>query len=335
MSPSTSSSSSVKTIAALVDVVASRAPSSLALLSPCQKQTFTYQQLAQTTRALAAWLRRYGYAKNHVLMSDLPNTSENLILQLACNRLGVHYGKSKNFEMMSKFKSPHLIQGAVSANRRGFLANATHLPLPYLGGDFLTELIHGGGLDEFSSDKTTGNVVDDEEEQEDDSSSSPRIHAFYNSTIGYTNQHALTHGHDAAQQLHMTDNDVVCISVTLCHAFGMGSAVCSALSTGATIVLPAVGGIQGCGIPKQRATATVQVLTSEQCTLLFCDTFTLQALPVPSSVADNHSLRGGACKISSGPTFLDGTVEYAGVKLRTVGSKKPTPTASAASAWLV
>lgn len=313
-------SSSVKTIASLVDVVASRAPSSLALVSPFQKNasSYSYQQLSQTSHALAAWLALYGYEKNHVMMSDLPNTCENVLLQLACNRLGVQYATSKNLEAMSKFPR---VQGAVSATCSGFLAD-TNLPFPYLGGDFLTDLIHGGGLDDFAEES----VDNDGQEEEEDNASFSRIHAFYNSTTGYTNQQALTHGQDAAQQLGMNERDVVCISVTLCHAFGMGSAVCSALSTGAKIVLPAVGGIQGCGVPSQRAAATLNVLQSEKCTLLFADTHTLKALsevdPLSSSSSLSlENLRGGACKVGSGDTFLEETVEYAGVKLRTVGSK--------------
>ena len=85
-----------QTLAAVVDAVAARSPSRLALTSPFQGQQMTYQQLSQTTNALAKWLSKYGFAQHDLLVSDLPNVSENLLLQLACNRLGVGYGTAKN-----------------------------------------------------------------------------------------------------------------------------------------------------------------------------------------------------------------------------------------------
>ena len=109
------------------------------------------------------------------------------------------------------------------------------------------------------------------------------------------------------------------MSITLCHAFGIGSAVGSALLSGAAVVLPAVGGIRGCGVPAERAAATLSVLESEACTLLFADTHTLKALPPPTDAGALRALRGGVCKTGSGAAFLDEELEYAGVAMRTVG----------------
>lgn len=294
-----------KSISGLVQAVASRAPSSIALRSPFQSQTFTYEQLSVTSNALAGFLSMYGYARNDVLMSDLPNVSENLLLQLACNRLGVTYATSKNLEGMTKFPK---IKGAVSATESGFLAE-TMLPVPHLSGEFLQDLIHNGGLKDFHQETFLENP------EEPDTT-----HAMYNSpTSLYTNRQALEQGEDAAFELSMCADDEVCISITLCHAFGMGSGICSVFSRGATAVLPAVGGIQGCGVPSERAAATLEVLEKEQCTLLFADTHTLKALPDPPH---DLPLRGGACKIGSGSTFLEDTRKYSGVSLRTVGKKE-------------
>lgn len=251
---------------------------------------------------MAKWLSRYGYQENDLIVSDLPNISENLLLQLACNRLGVGYGTAKNLEGMTQFPK---VKGAVSATSQGFLAE-TNLPLPYLGGDFLMELIESG-LDGETDD------FDDSVFAEEKAS---RPHGFYNSTKPYTNQQALDHGKDSINKLQITEQDVVCVSITLCHAFGIGSSVCAALQSGAAIALPAVGGIQGCGVPSERAAATLSCLESEECTLLMADTHTLKALPEPSSTL---KLRGGVCKIGSGATFLEETREYAGVTLNTIG----------------
>ena len=52
-------------------------------------------------------------------------------------------------------------------------------------------------------------------------------------------------GESAAKELDMKAADRVLVSITLCHAFGIGSGVGSAFSSGAALVLPAVGGIKG------------------------------------------------------------------------------------------
>ena len=84
---------------------------------------------------------------------------------------------------------------------------------------------------------------------------------------------ALEQGEAAAEELIIVEQDKVCISVTLCHPFGIGSGVCSTMMRGAAIVLPAVGGIEGCGVPSERAAATFDVLENEKCTLLFSGIF--------------------------------------------------------------
>jgi non-ribosomal peptide synthetase component E (peptide arylation enzyme) len=303
-----------KTIAAVLDATALRFPARRALVSPFQSHSFTYEELRQTTDALAGFLQLYGFERRDMLISDMPNTTENLLLQLACNRLGVYYGTVKTLEQMAQFAK---VKGAVAATSSGFLAD-TNLPLPFLSGDFLVDMIHGGGksmgmsLDDYALEHH-----DQETAVQEDDTSTP--HAFYNSTTPYTNQQALQHGEEAAEELIVVQQDVVCISITLCHAFGMGSAVGSALLRGACMALPAVGGIQGCGVPSERAAATFEVLESEKCTLLFADTHTLKALPdEPLRV----NLRGGVCKIGSGSDWLDETRTYGGIKLKTMGKRE-------------
>ena len=121
-----------------------------------------------------------------------------------------------------------------------------------------------------------------------------------------------------------------CVSITLCHAFGMGSAVGSALRRGAAVVLPAVGGIRGCGDPTQRASVTLDVLEATGASVLFADSHTLKALPEREGGA-LPKLRTGVVKIGSGSDFLDVThaviggaerpLEYAGTKLLAMGKR--------------
>jgi non-ribosomal peptide synthetase component E (peptide arylation enzyme) len=94
----------VKTIAAALDATAVRFPKRVALVSPFQtSEKLTYEDLGKKTNALAGFLAAYGFEKKDLLVSDLPNISENLMLQIACNRLGVHYATAKNLEGMAKF----------------------------------------------------------------------------------------------------------------------------------------------------------------------------------------------------------------------------------------
>jgi hypothetical protein len=295
----------IATLAGALDAIAARAPCRLALTSPFQsQQKFTYAELGRTTNALASWLSLYGLEQNDLLVSDLPNTSENLMLQIACNRLGVGYGTAKTLEQMAK-NFPK-VKGAVSVHSKGFLAE-TILPIPYLSGDLLVDLIHNGGLDGFMDEDIDSGDFDD-------------AHGFYNTTTPYTNRQLLQQGQETIDAVPVIESDVLCIAVTFCHPFGIGSAVGSAFLTGATIALPAVGGIQGCGNPSERADATLEVLQSEHCTLLFADTHTFQALPeLSSEQTQKLSLRGGVCKIGSGSTYLNETRVYGGATMMTMG----------------
>jgi acyl-CoA synthetase (AMP-forming)/AMP-acid ligase II len=142
---------------------------------------------------------------------------------------------------------------------------------------------------------------------------------YYNSTTGLTHAEVVRLGVASASHLKMTQTDKVCVSITLCHSFGIGSACAAALSSGATVVLPAVGGTRGCGVPSQRAEATLRVLASEQCTLLFADTHTLKALePLEVEGSSLQALRGGVVKVGSGTDFMSSTSKYQGVPLANI-----------------
>ena len=83
-------------------------------------------------------------------------------------------------------------------------------------------------------------------------------------------------------------------------------------------MLPAVGGIGGCGDPKQRAKVTLDIISSEKCTVLFADTHTLKALPETGDL-DISSLRTEVVKTGSGTKFLKDTITYGPAKLKTLG----------------
>jgi len=162
---------------------------------------------------------------------------------------------------------------------------------------------------------------------EDDS----RAHAFFNSTKALSSGEVMQLGKAATEALEITASDRCCVSITLCHSFGIAHAVGGTINAGAAVVLPAVGGIRGCGVPSQRAEVTLQVLGQTQSTLMFGDFHTLKALPDDSGSTDLSALRGGVVKCGSGTDFLDmeqATVggdtrklEYKGVTFKAMGKR--------------
>jgi|AntRauMFilla1563_2_1112583.scaffolds.fasta_scaffold229762_1 hypothetical protein len=101
----------------------------------------------------------------------------------------------------------------------------------------------------------------------------------------------------------------------------MLAGVASTIMSGATVVLPAVGGIRGCGDPAQRARVTRDAMLHTRSTLLFGDSHTIKALEPLGDPGDHH-LRSGLIKIGSGTDFLESTTSYAGVTLRNMGKIK-------------
>jgi hypothetical protein len=124
-------------------------------------------------------------------------------------------------------------------------------------------------------------------------------HAFFGTPKALMNAEVMELGAAGAEALGMQVEDRVCISITLCHAFGIGTGVGGVLNAGASVVLPAVGGISGCGVPSQRAAVTLEVLESTGATLILGDFHTLKAMP-EAGTTDLSALRGGVIKCGSG-----------------------------------
>jgi len=275
-----------------------------ALAVPQQGVNFDYEELDKKASALATALCSHGLGLGDGLFLELQNTAENLILQLACARLGVTAVTAKT--LADTDEKMNIKAAAVSAESP--LASESSLPLPPL-------VVTGGVSGEFKLQD--GAVVYEEalanEENYTNSVLFPKapevgddggLHAMFGKAK-LTQGEILNLGRSCREKLDIGPGDKICVSITLCHAYGIGTAVAGAFSAGATVVLPAVGGIRGCGNPAQRAEVTLDVLKSENCTLLFADSHTLKALP-PTTEGDLPSLRGGVVKIGSGSDFLDG-----------------------------
>ena len=281
----------------LAAAAAKRWPTAIALRSQTEALTLDFGTLERRAAATAAVLSSKGLEAGQVLISDLQNTSQNLVVQLACSSLGVAYGTAKNDAALAKLTSTLDVGGILctDAPNDGHMAHGVSLILP------------AADLHQESMGR----------EGESVSGGANENHAFYNSTSPLTNDTIEELAEDAIRHLELTPSDTACVSITLSHAFGIGSAAAACLSSGACISLPNVDGLHGCGVPSDRAAATLLAL-EDGATVLYADTHTLKALP---SDVNLPQLRTGVCKISSGADFLEQGSPFAGLNLWTLGKR--------------
>ena len=300
-------------------------PSKLGLIAPQQSISWTYGELEDKARRLAQGLREHGFKKNSIAISDVPNIAENVLLQAALSHIGAAIATPpKDAAALAALNEVGNVLGTVSATiAQPLPPGAPALRLPPVVLDF--DGSSGGGFvafDELLGSRPHAGATRASEES---------LLGVYG-TAALTHEAALEMATAAAEKLGTTADDRVCCSVTLMHPFGIGSAVTSAVLSGGAVVLPAVGGIKGCGDPKQRAQVTLEVLAATRATQIFGDTHTLRAMPPPSPDAEPLALRTGVIKIGSGATYLDGVrevpagakapalpLEYAGVALLAMG----------------
>ena len=282
----------------LAAAAAKRWPTAIALRSQTEALTLDFGTLERRAAATAAVLSSKGLEAGQVLISDLQNTSQNLVVQLACSSLGVAHGTAKNDAALAKLTSTLDVGGILctDAPNDGHMAHGVSLILP------------AADLHQESMGR----------EGESVSGGANENHAFYNSTSPLTNDTIEELAEDAIRHLELTPSDTACVSITLSHAFGIGSAAAACLSSGACISLPNVDGLHGCGVPSDRAAATLLAL-EDGATVLYADTHTLKALP---SDVNLPQLRTGVCKISSGADFLEQGSPFAGLNLWTLGKRQ-------------
>ena len=316
----TSGAPTISSLAAAVSIAPREA---LALIAPQQDVAWTYEELDTKARCLASGLEDIGYRSGDVAVSNVPNVAENLLLQLALSHIGASITTPpKDAAAAEKLAGAgHKIRGIIcldGAQPPDVRIDASKaVPMCYLS--------VGDGL------RPSNGSVDFHELLTHCPPRGAPPAANAGSVLGIYGGAALTHGAaldlglDAARELGLTAADRVCCSVTLMHAMGIGTSCSSALVSGAAIVLPAVGGIKGCGDPSQRASVTLEVLGSTKTTALFGDSHTLKALRSLDSrllpPAGELALRTGVFKIGSGSSFLAEVTEIPAGK----GEEKPTP----------
>mmetsp|Transcript_25750 Transcript_25750/g.42528 ORF Transcript_25750/g.42528 Transcript_25750/m.42528 type:complete len:306 (+) Transcript_25750:137-1054(+) len=301
----------VVTLLSAVRRMALRSPTALALEAPRQQVAWCYGELDRRVRQLAGGLRELGVQRATVVVSDLPNVSENLLLQLAVSHLGASFATAKDKQMLAaKVGEVHCAVVESSGSWLFEFAQAKALPSVLLNAD--------GCCDKLGF-YTFNEVASHTEDVEDEAAFPDGLLASYNGSA-MSHAQAVGLGEAAAAALESTAADKTCVSITLCHAFGMGSGIGSALIRGGAVVLPAADGIRGCGDPKQRAAVTVDVLRETRSTLLFADTHIIKQMPVGRSGTKGISaLRGGLVKVSSGTDIFNTGLTYGGVPLHSIG----------------
>jgi hypothetical protein len=262
------------------------------------------------------------------LISDVPNTAENLLLQVAIAHIGATIvTPPKDAAALQKLCQTRDVRGVVCVDGTAPpLSEGLADPLPTVTLETSDGLRPPAGTVSFSE-----LLIHCPPRGAPPSATAATALGVYG-VAELSHGAAMALGRDAAARLVRTGQDRVCCSVTLMHAFGIGSAVTSALSVGAAVVLPAVGGIRGCGDPGQRAEVTREVLAATGATVLFGDTHTLRALVAMGTPPTGLNLRTGVIKIASGSTFLEGVseapapkggealaLEYAGVRMHAMG----------------
>lgn len=312
----------------------SLAASRPALLAPQQNISLTYSELAAKATSVSKILEGdYGVRPGDIVVTNLPNVAEGVVVQLALQRLGAACATVKNLERLRELET---IVGAKV--RTAVLAPESSTTSSWLSDYFGSKVFRGETIDlcgtapdnlQASSSSTSSDIGPDSADfvaGEIPTSSKQQPVGFFNSSKPLLDGEITQLGDLAQNKLAIEQQDRVAIAITLYHQFSH-MMMHATFSAGACLILPAVGGLHGCGIPAERAKVTLDVLATEKCSLLAADTHTLTALNSDDDAAvarlgeaDLSALRGGVCKVASGAEFLEETVELKGVKLATLGS---------------
>lgn len=307
-------------LASLVWSQAAQEGSKLAVAAPQQGVSWSFTELEQRAGRIAGGLAKHGVTRGSTVVTDLPNSADNLLLQVSCSWLGAATATAKDEGQLAELQKVTDLKLAVT-HRSGDAVNAALAKYQLPAKPVVVEDLDG----------ELAPLVQSEVPERVSVAGDDTPLGYWSSTKALTNREAIEEmGAAAKERLAITAADRVLVSITLCHAFGIGSAVSSAWLAGAGLVLPGASGIRGCGSPSQRAEATLAAMVSHKCSLLFADIHTLKALPTPSG---QLQLRGGVCKVGSGAEFLDlreaklgpngemRPLEYAGVPLVAIGKR--------------
>lgn len=299
----------MKSLYSLFRTTALKTPKAIALSSPNQLgrlgKPFSYEELDALSIGLGMYLQSNAVARGSVVVSDLPNITENLALQMTCSRLKVAFATVKDAEGLKQLRD----------NNNVFCVPTSKVS--WLSDEFSGNSLLGEDFESAANEWICNGELESEKNGPINHDTEDLPHAYFNSLNALSGEEIVTLGTETANKMNLTETDRVLVAITLCHAFGIGSGVGSAFSRGACVVLPAVGGIRGCGVPSERAIATLKTLMDTKASLLLADAHIIKNFP--ANVSRIEGFRGGIVKTGSGSTFLKETINFASVELNTMG----------------
>lgn len=237
-------------------------------------------------------------------MMWLPNTAENILLQLAASTVGLTVVTTKDAGHMAGLEEMNCKGIVTSLDNHlssGKAAPSTAIVPPIVTG---TETVAGNFL-RFAE------LLSPCDRSLTAASESCSGLYCYGSARAVPEEALLAAACSASNALQLCPADRVCVPITMNHTFGFGSGALAAFSCGASLVLPSA---------TPCADATLRALR-DGCTVLYADAHTLRAL-LEENVHSHEvpALRGGLCKIGSGEAIgLGEPREFAGCSLATIG----------------
>jgi acyl-CoA synthetase (AMP-forming)/AMP-acid ligase II len=282
-----------------------------ALVSPSQGIRWTYEDLAGKVRGLSRGLQDRGIGEEDVVVTDMPSVAETLLLYLACSRIGAALSMARSPNALKALPEARL---AVSTSITSLISQQRYPALP---------------LFVDSNEMKTMLAMDHEDDSplDDDTNELAALHVigYFGDSAKITNEEALDQGNRARRYLKMTESDVSFVPVSLFSEFGIGTACTSTILSGASIVLPAVGGLIGCGDPMMRARETVKIMFEEKCTLLFADGSTMKIMNdkcvmLKLAEAEGGNIKNGLYKSGRGSDVLSRRVSVGNCVIQSYGS---------------
>eukprot|EP00959_Pyramimonas_sp_CCMP1952_P052517 1097937-Pyramimonas_sp.AAC.1 len=207
------------TIAKLFHKFAATYPRKPAIWSPTYNILYDFATVSRLTQQLAGSLSAFGYKQGDVIVSDIPNTHHNLLLQSACSHAGIAVATAKNEETLADMIDKGVkIRGAITASSDSFLCRPSRpLSLPPIAAELGDNKEHHT---KYLFASLMQQPVDVPTPAHDDPDSPA---GYFGSVNPLTCAEISRLGEDAANNLNMTEQDTSCVSVSLFHSFGIAT----------------------------------------------------------------------------------------------------------------
>ena len=259
-----------------------------ALASPTEGIAWSYADLNNKVHTLAHGLTAAGFKIGDKIGAKLPNSADNVVVQLASAVLGLRVVTVKDAALLPEIGCKGWVKVGGDGNSEPTLTMPDGASK---GQRTLHSVMEEGAARDDGRNFETGipaaNLAIDEFAQYGgvDASCTP---------LGTL----LDIGDNVCSHLSLTEEDVVCVPVNLNHSMGFGFGVVPAILSGASIILPST---------ETSVETTIAALQNQACTILIADSHITKVLVADDvSATKAPSLRGGLVKVGSGESISDG-----------------------------